>query len=52
VDDPQIAEILRLVDDRGEGGPDAGSGRGQWDVSVGSREVRGVTSTAVYINRS
>ncbi len=48
VDDPQLAELVGLVDDRGEGRTDAG-GRRQEGVSKGTKRV---ASTTVYINRS
>jgi hypothetical protein len=43
VHDPQLAEIIGLVDDRGERRPDSGAGGAQGDV---------LASTAVYINES
>lgn len=50
VNDLQVAQVVRLVDDRSDRRADAGRGGGQ---GVGSGELlRRVTSTAVYINRS
>jgi hypothetical protein len=51
VDDPQLTEILGLVDDRGDGRANAGA-RGRQEASPVDVLVRAVTSTAIYINRS
>jgi hypothetical protein len=52
VDDPQLTKVLGLVDDRREGRANAGARGGQRVSPVGVGLLRGVTSTAVYINRS
>jgi hypothetical protein len=52
VDDPQLAKVLGLVDDRREGRANAGARGGQGVSPVGGGLLRRVTSTAVYINRS
>ena len=46
VDEPELAQLLGLIDDGREGRPDPGAGRAQ----VGDPETA-VGSTAVYINR-
>jgi len=52
VDDPQLAKVLGLVDDRRKGRTNTGARGGQEASPVGVELLRGVTSTAVYINRS
>ena len=52
VDDPQLAKVFGLVDDRRKGRANAGARGGQSVSPVGVGLLRGVTSTAVYINRS
>jgi hypothetical protein len=52
VDDPKLAKVLGLVDDRCKGRAYAGARGGQSVSPVGVGLLRRVTSTAVYINRS
>jgi hypothetical protein len=49
MDELQLTELVGLVDDGRDGRADPGGG---WGQGNDLREVRAVTSTAVYINRS